>query len=205
MKPNMQFAQLAHEEAVQRAATALKNNGINVYRVDSGTAAKEQVVNLIPTGAQIMTMTSVTLQTLGLTQEIDESGNYNSIRQKLNQLDPSQADEKRQLAAAPDWVIGSVHAITEDGTVYIASNTGSQLATEVYTAGQAVFVVGTQKIVKDDAEAMQRIYEYCLPLEDKRAQAAYGTGSYVSKILIIKREVNPKRLHLILVPEQLGF
>ena len=68
-----------------------------------------------------------------------------------------------------------------------------------------IFVAGTQKIVKDNAEGLRRIYEYVLPLEDVRAQKAYGMHSNVSKILIINKEIVPERIIVILVKEKLGF
>ena len=110
-----------------------------------------------------------------------------------------------KLGAAPDWVVSSVHAVTEDGHLLIASNTGSQLSAEVYSGGKVIFVVGAQKIVKDNIEGLGRIYEYVLPLEDARAQKAYGIHSNVSKILIINKEIMPERITVILVKEKLGF
>ena len=110
-----------------------------------------------------------------------------------------------KLGAAPDWVVASLHAVTEDGHMLIASNTGSQLSAEAYAGGKIVFVAGCQKIVKDTREGIKRIYEYCLPLEDERARKTYGMSSAVNKILIINKEVMPERITVILVKEKLGF
>jgi hypothetical protein len=86
------------------------------------------------------------------------------------------------------------------------SNTGSQLPAYVYGADKVIFIVGTQKIVKNLDEAMKRVYEYVLPLESERAKKAYGVpGSFISKVLLINREMNPERIHLIFVNEKLGF
>ena len=51
--------------------------------------------------------------------------------------------------------------------------------------------MGTQKIVSDLDEGLRRINEYSFPLEDARAQAAYGIRSAVNKVLIINREIIP--------------
>jgi L-lactate utilization protein LutB len=193
-------------EEVNAAAAALKSNGINSYIATSIDDAKKKVFELIPPGAQIMTMTSVTLDTLGLAKELNESGNYNPVRTKL--MDPAVSGrEKKMLGAAPEYVIGSVHAVSQEGKVYIASNTGSQLAAYVYGADHVVWVVGTQKIVKDDADARKRIYEYVLPQESVRANKAYNitTGSFVSKLLTVNREITPNRITIVFVPEVLGF
>ena len=152
-------------------------------------------------------MTSVTLDKIGISKEINESGNYNSVRKKLMTMDrKTQGKEMQKLGAAPEYAIGSVHAVTEDGKILVASNSGSQLPAYVYSSNNVIFVVGTQKIVKNLNDAFKRIYEYTLPLESERAKKAYGVpGSFVSKILIINREINPGRIKLIFVNEVLGF
>ena len=62
----------------------------------------------------------------------------------------------RILGAAPDFVIGSVHAVTEQGQVMAASFSGSQLASYVSGAGSVIWVVGTQKLVRDIDEGLRR-------------------------------------------------
>ena len=114
--------------------------------------------------------------------------------------------EMQRLGAAPEYVIGSVHAVTEDGKVIIASNTGSQLPGYAYSADHVIWVVGAQKIVKNVDEGIKRIYEYVLPLESERAHKAYGVeGSFVSKLLIMNREPNPNRIKIILIKEPAGY
>ena len=117
-----------------------------------------------------------------------------------------QAREMRHLAAAPEYVVGSAQALTEEGSLLIASASGSQLGPLVSGAGHVVLVVGAQKLVPDVATGLRRIYEYSFPLEDRRAREAYGVPSGgVNNVLIINRVVTPKRVHAILVREPLGF
>ena len=112
----------------------------------------------------------------------------------------------KKTGAAPEYCIGSVHAVTQDGKVFIASNTGSQLPSYAYGSANVIWVVGTQKIVKDFDEANERIYKYTLPLESERARKAYGVpGSAVNKMLIVNKEVAPGRITIIFVNEKLGF
>jgi len=116
-----------------------------------------------------------------------------------------QQREMRTLAASPDHVVGSVHALTEGGSLLIASASGSQLGPLVSGAGQVILVIGAQKIVPDVAAGLRRIYEYCYPLEDARARQAYGVPSGVNNILIINKAVTPGRVTAIIVNERLGF
>lgn len=200
------FDQLKDVQIAEKTITALQSNGFTAYCVETGEAAKQKALELIPRGAEVMTMTSVTLDTIGLARELNESGNFESVRNKIKSLNrETQSAEMRKIGSAPAWAVGSVHAVTEDGEVLIASNTGSQLAAYSYGAQHVIWIVGTQKIVKNRDEAMKRIYEYAFPLENERANKAYGMGSNVSKLLIINREVNPHRLTVVFVNEKLGF
>src|SRR5690349_20171214 len=104
-----------------------------------------------------------------------------------------QRREMRILAASPDYVVGSVHALTEGGSLLIASASGSQLGPLASGAGQVILVIGAQKIVRDVAAGMRRIYEYCYPLEDARARQAYGVPSGVNNSLVINKVMTPGR------------
>jgi len=197
---------LADSQTIQKTMEALKQNGFNPILVNSGADAKNKILELIPKGAEIFTATSATLDAVGLNQELNESGNYNSVKAKLNSMDRNtQGLEMRKLGAASDYAIGSVHAVTQDGKVLVASLTGSQLPNYAYGAMHLFWVVGAQKIVKDLEDGMKRIYEYVLPLESERAKKAYGVaGSSVHKLLIFNKEL-PNRITIILVNEALGF
>lgn len=200
------FKEVAAQESIDRAVMALNANGIEAMYVATGAEAKEKVLQMLPEGAEVMTMTSVTADSIGLYKAITDSGKYNLVRTKLGDKEVSASD-KRKLGGGADWTIGSVHALTEDGKLLIASNTGSQLGAYAYGAGHVIWVVGAQKIVKDIDEGMRRIYDYVLPLESERANKAYNitSGSYVSKLLIINREVARGRATVIIVGEPLGF
>ncbi len=187
---------------------ALRNNGIDAFFVENKKDAKSKVLEMIPEGSQVFTMTSVTLKEAGINEAIDESGKYDSVRKKFATMDPATGKfEMKKIGSAPEYAIGSVHAVTEDGKLLIASNTGSQLPAYAYGASKVIWVVGKQKIVKNVDEGIKRIYEYVLPLESVRLNKAYNinTGSFVSKLLIINREIEKGRASLILVNEKLGF
>lgn len=154
-----------------------------------------------------MTMTSKTLDEVGASKLINEGNKYISIKNKLMSMDrTTQGREMQRLGASPVYAIGSVHGITEDGQIIIASATGSQLPAYSYGAEKVIWVVGAQKICKNLDDAMKRLNEYVLPLESERARIAYGVeGSNVSKLLIMNNEFNPGRIHVIMVKEELGF
>ena len=199
---------LADEKTIENTVAALKANGIDAQVVENRQEAKRKVLELIPESSEAMTMTSVTLDTIGLSEEINKADSkFKPVRDKLYAMDRNtQVQEMNRLGAAPEFAVGSVHAVTEDGYVLIASNTGSQFPAYSFGALHVIWVVGTQKIVKNTNEGIKRIYEHSLPLETERAKKAYGVpGSAVNKILIVNKEVQPGRVKLILVKEKLGF
>jgi len=194
-------------DTVTLAATvvALEEHGFSVEVVDSLDAARAAVRARIPEGSSVMTNTSVTLEEAGIAAAVNEDGPYESARNRMMALDfATQLQEMKAIAGQPDFALGSVHAITRDGTLVIASASGSQLASYVWGAAHVIFVVGAQKLVSSEDEARQRIEEHSLPLEDARAYAAYGQNSQIGKILEIHQE-NPGRIHVVLVRQSVGF
>jgi hypothetical protein len=76
-----------------------------------------------------MTNTSVTLDQTGIADAINDGGPYESARNNMFALDfATQAQQMKAIGGQPDYALGSVHAITRDGTPVIASASGSQLA-----------------------------------------------------------------------------
>ena len=200
------FAAPAEDARVRRTAAALEANGISVLRAANGAEAKRIVLDLIPAGSQVHHGASQSLEDSGIAEEIERSGRYEPLRPRVFSMDrATQADEIRRLTASPDVMLGSVHAVTETGSLVAASASGSQLGPYVSGAGKVILVVGTQKIVPDLQDALRRIDEYVFPLEDARAQAAYGVHSGVNKVLIVNREITPGRITVVFADEVIGF
>jgi hypothetical protein len=201
-----EFAQVSSTERIAAVAEALERNGMEAFVVPSGDAARRTVASLIPQGAEVFNNTSRTLESIGVADDIERSGRYQPLRLRLFQMDREmQPREMRILAASPDYVVGSVHAVTEGGSLLLASASGSQLGPIVSGAEHVIFVIGGQKIVVDIETGMRRIFDYAFPLEDRRAREAYGVASGVNNILIINRAVAADRITAILVHEALGF
>jgi hypothetical protein len=204
--PNLQYAHVAADASLTAAVEALGRRGISATVVDTAAEAKDAVLRMLPPGAEVFTASSRTLDVVGLTEAINAPGRFDALRPKLFAMDRAkQATEMRKLAAAPDYVVGSVQAVTEQGEVLVASATGSQLGPYAAAAGHVIWVVGAQKIVPSLEEAFRRVEEYSYPLEDARARQVYGQPSLIGKLLVVEREIVPGRIHLIIVRESLGF
>jgi LUD domain len=206
LTPNMEFAKLASDEQIERTVKALEANGIHAVVAENGEEARRIFFELVPEGVEIFLGASVTLETLGIKDVIDKSGRYEAVRPKMFAMNrETQGREIRKLGGAPDYAAGSVHAVTEQGQVLIASNTGSQLGPYSSGAGKVIWVVGAQKLVRDLDEGMKRIYEYDLPLEIEHMRQLYNMGTNVNKVLIVNREIRPNRITMIIVKEELGY
>lgn len=196
------------DATIGKTVTALTANNIDAMVVVSKEEARQKLLAMIPKGAEVFTLTSITLEAIGILPDINESGNYKSIRNQLNSMDRvTQGAGMQKLGAAPEWAVGSVHAVTTDGQVMIASNTGSQLASYASGAAHVIWVVGAQKIVSSLDDGFRRIHEHSLPLESERMGKKLGKPftSGVNKILIVNKEFRPHRINLIFVKEVLGF
>jgi hypothetical protein len=199
------FTTLPDDRTLADTVVALEEHGFSVDIVDDLEAARDAALARIPKGSSVMTNTSVTLQETGIADAIDDGGPYESMRNKLLALDfATQLQEMKAIGGQPEYAVGSVHAVTRDGTLVIASASGSQLASYAWGAANVIFVIGAQKLVPSPEAARERIYEHSLKLEDARAYAAYGQNSYVGKILEIHQET-PGRIHVILVRQVVGF
>jgi hypothetical protein len=204
--PNEEFTRPASEEQIARTVAALRSNGMRAMVVDTADEARACVMDLIPSGAQVYDAPSRTLALIGLAAEIEHATRFQPVRAQLAALDrATQQQAIRRLRAGADVLVGSVHAITEQGQVLIASALGSQLGPAASDAGAVIWVVGTQKLVHTLDDGFRRIREYCFPLEDARTRQAYGQASAINKILIVNAEMQPDRITIVLVKQNLGF
>jgi hypothetical protein len=191
--------------AIAKVVAALQGNNIDVRVVETGEEARRLVLDLVPAGAEVHSGRSKTLEDLGLFHELFESGRYDSVRARTLPMDrKTQGREIRKLTAAPDYMLGSVQAITEGGDLVVASASASQLGPYASGAGRLILVVGSQKIVSDLDEALRRIDEHVFPYEDAVVRRRLNMGTFLGKVLIIRREWIDGRITVILVREPVG-
>jgi YkgG family uncharacterized protein len=204
--PNQEFTQLASEEQITKTVQALEAHGIRTVVVETGEEARSRVLNLIPPGVEVYNSVSRTLELIGLAADIEHATRFQPVRARLRSLDrTTQQREMRRLAAGPDVLVGSVHTITEQGQVLIASAVGIQFSSAAYGAGSVIWVVGTQKLVRALEDGLRRIQEYSYPLGDVRTRQVYGQPSAINKLLIVNGEMLPGRITIVLVKQNLGF
>ncbi|WP_067817830.1 LUD domain-containing protein [Actinomadura kijaniata] len=204
--PDITFADPASAQRLERAAAALTAHGFTVEILDDAAAARTRINDLIPEGASVLTGASETLRLSGIDADINGGGRYQAVKPRLLAMDrATQMDEIRRLGASPDVIVGSVHAVTETGSLVIASGSGSQLPGYAGGAARAIWVVGAQKVVPDLPTALRRVEDHCLPLESARTQAVHGWSSAINRLLILNAEYVPGRGTVLLLREAIGF
>jgi len=204
------FSTIPSDQVIDETIKALEQNDFHAQVVPDMQSAKEVALALLPKGAEVFAVTSKTLEATGLKDIIDESGQYTSVRKELLELaeQPDTEKKRKQVGSTPDYVIGSAHALTQDGKILVASGTGSQLAAEVYGAEHVIYVVGAQKIVRDMQDGIERIETHTVPLESKRIQEVYNNKdaqTNFSRLFIYNKNSYNRDVQIIIIKENVGF
>ena len=203
--PATPFTDPAPVERLERAAAALTAHGFTVEILDDAAAARTRVKDLIPEGASVFTGASETLRLSGIEEDINKSGRYDSLKSRPPMDRATQRNEIWAALSTPDVLVGSVAAVTETGSLVVASASGSQLPGYAGAAARVIWVVGAQKVVPDLSTALRRVEEHCLPLESERAMRVYGRPSAINRVLILNAEPEPGRGTVLLLREAIGF
>ena len=200
------WERLPDKETVDVAIRALNARGFRAELVPDRRAALEKVRSLIPDGAEVMTGSSKTLEEIGLVNALSTGDHpWNNLKAKIvSERDREKQMTLRRMATFADYFIGSVHAITTEGEMVAGSASGSQLGAYAFGGKNLIIVAGTNKITEDLNEALLRLREHSVPLEDQRMKSLGFPGTYLSKVFIYEGE-RQRNVRVILVNERLGF
>ena len=203
--PASSFTDPAPAPRLERAAAALTAKNFTVEILDDVAAARTRIKDLIPEGAVVFTGASETVRLSGIEDDINKSGRYDSLKSRPPMDRATQRNEIWAALSTPDVIVGSVAAVTETGSLVVASASGSQLPGYAGAAARVIWVVGAQKVVPDLSTALRRIEEHCLPLENDRAMKVYGRPSAINRVLILNAEPEPGRGTVLLLRQAIGF
>ena len=206
---NKLYDTLASKEAISATMQALSKNGFLPEFVETSAEALEKIKEIIPAGASVMNGSSQTLEQIGFVDYLkDGVHGWNNLHAGIYaEKDPVKQALLRRQAVLADYYLGSAHTIAQTGELVIASGTGSQLPSLVFTSPTVILIVGVQKIMQDLPAAIARLHEYVIPLEDDRMKKRGASGTVLAKLLIFNRETETmgRNIHIILVNEKLGF
>ena len=199
------YTTAASEQTLQSLAKALSERNMTPLIVDTPADARRAVLEIVPDGAEVNSGKSKTLEDAGIFGEFQDSSRYDFLRTRMFAMDrATQGREIRKLISAPDYMVNSAQAITEDGVIVVASASASQIGPLASSAGKVIYVIGSQKIVPDFATAYARIVEHVLPYEDARVFEAMGVHSFLARVLLVEREWQADRTTVVLVREPVG-
>lgn len=204
----MDYQALPSRETTDRLFENLRQRNFIPHFAARKEDALAKVVSIIPDGSEIATASSVTLKQIGFLELLNSGRHtWKNFRDNIfSEVDHQKKEELRRESVLADYNIQSLHAITESGQLIIASGMGNQLSAIAYASRHLVFIAGLQKVVPTLDSAFQRLNEYVIPLEDERMKRmGFKEGTTLGKYLIFEKEIRPRRIHIILVDEVLGF
>lgn len=203
----MDYNTIPSDEIISTLSAKLLERGVSVHIVQNKAEALEKLRSLIPDGSEVMTGSSTTLDQIGFVDLLKSGAHpWNNVKDAIvKETDSVKQGELRKQSVLAEYFMGSVHAITEEGQVVVASASGSQIPSYAFTSNNVIWVAGAQKIVPSLTDAFARIKTYVYPLEDARMKSVGMGGSVLAKMFIFEREIMPRKIHLILVKEVLGF
>jgi acylphosphatase len=205
----MDYSKLSDDNGIAMTVKALAEKNVEAIVLGTKEEALAKIKEWIPQGASVMNGSSQTLEKIGFVEYLKSGAHgWNNLHAGvMAEQDPVKRAALRKQAVLSDYYLGSVHALVQTGEFIVASASGSQLAHVVFTSPNLIFVVGTQKIVPTLDDARARVKEYVFPLEDARMKSTGAPGSVFSKEFIFHTEpaAMGRKVHMILVKEQLGF
>ena len=205
----MNYDMIPSADIIEKTANALRERGVEVFGAVDRAEALAKVKELIPNGASVNNGSSRTLEEIGFIDYLkSDAHRWNNLHAAVvAEKDPVKQAQLRNASIFADYYLGSAHAIAQTGEMIIASASGSQIPPIAFTSRNLIFVVGAQKIAPTYDDAMKRLREYVVPLEDKRMKDAGMGGTVLAKILTFNREpaFMGRAVRVILVKEKLGF
>ena len=155
------------DETIQAVIDSLEKHNMAGYFVENQRELIELLQDFIPKGSAIGSGDSVTLEQTGVFDWL-RNGEYTFYDKFKPGLSSA---EKRALYlknfSADTFITGS-SALTMDGKIFNIDGNGSRVAPMLYGPPQVIIVVGTNKIVKDLPEAIERTRQIAAPLDAKR-------------------------------------
>ncbi len=201
------WSRMPDDATIERTVAAIEARNIRVILADTAGDALRAVVDLLPEGAEVMNGYSTTLIEIGFDRALKENRkgwrDYHAVITAEDDTEKRHALRRKSVTA--EYFLSGVQAIAASGEVVGCDKSGSRTGAWPHAAAHLILVSGTNKIVPALDDALRRCREYALPLENQRAQHAYGIGSYIGKYVILENEVTEGRITLVLIREQLGY
>jgi len=199
--------ELPDDETIEETVSNLEARGFEVVVVDSADEALETIQSHIPAGASVMNGHSTTLEEIGFMDYLSEGDHeWESLPDEIWSIDDdAERQAARRKSQTADYFLGGINAIAQTGELVAADLSGSRIGAYPFAASNVVIVSGANKVVPTLDDALDRLESVAYPLENERAQEAYGVESAIAKQLIFRREAEEGRTTVVLIREQFGY
>lgn len=204
------------EMRIERTIEALKENGINGYKVKNKEELKELIESLIESKSTVTVGGSMTLFESGII-DLLRNGDYNFLDRNEEGLSRDDIEKIYRDAFFSDYYLTSTNALTEKGELYNVDGNGNRVAAMIFGPKKVIVVVGVNKLVKNLDEAIVRMREIAAPANAIRlnrntpcAKVGYccdckSPDKICREYTVIRSQGDKERFHVIIVEENLGY
>ena len=205
-----------YERRAESVIEALKKNRINASFVADPAQAAAAVMALIPEGASVGMGGSVTMFQTGLVEALRQ-GPVKLIDRYEPNLAPAEMAARFKQALTADVFVSGVNAITEQGELVFVDATCNRVAPILYGPDKVILIAGCNKITPNLAYAQERIRHFVAPTNAKRigrktpcavtgrCEDCASPDRICNATVVIHKQANPQRMHLVLVGGELGY
>lgn len=211
----MNVREMRNEVLANRVVKNLESRNMEAYFVKTKEEALKKALELIPEGSSISWGGTASAKEIGLLDAVHER-NYEVYDREEAQT-PELKNEIAHKALDCDFFIGSTNALAENGVMINIDGNANRVAAFAFGPKNVLLIVGMNKVVKSEEDAMSRARNEAAPINAQR----FGLDTPCSKngmcydckspdciccqILITRYSRVAKRIKVILVDENLGF
>lgn len=202
---------------IEKVMENLRQNRMKPYYAENSEKAQDIVRELVKYDKLITSGGSMTLKECGITDMLMNEFGSSYLDRSAGKDNREAVEEIMRKAFVSDTFLSSTNALTEDGELYNVDGNGNRVSAMIFGPKQVIVVVGVNKIVKDLAEAVERVEKVAAPKNTvrlERATPCVKTGvcghcrsedriccSYVT----LAQQRVPDRIKVIIVNEELGY
>ena len=201
---------------MESTANALRANNFYVECAENREEALEIVEGLLDEGMTIAVGGSVTLSEVGILDLIRDE-KYEFFDRYAEGITPAEMAAVYRKAFTCDTFICSSNAVTEKGELVNIDGNGNRVSAMIFGPESVIVIAGYNKIVEDEAAALERIKNIAAPAncvrlgretpcaESGKCRSCRADGRICSSKVTLGWQTKKDRIKVILVGEELGY
>jgi len=207
--------EMRYDRLGPQVVKALEKRHMAAYYCETKEAALEKALSLIPENDVVSWGGSMSVVGIGLQDALKERGTAVLDRALAKDAEESEATMRQALLC--DTFLCSTNAMSEDGILVNMDGIGNRVAAMIFGPKQVVMIVGMNKVVKTEADAISRCRNIAAPINAQRfglstpcaitgACGNCNSPDCICNYMSVIRGCRPaEKIKVILVGEDLGF